>query len=147
MNLERLFQYDGWANREVVSRLREAGSPESSLRLLNHIVGAQWLWIARLNQEQAKTGVWPAMSLDEIASDLDRLREVWRSVLQRIDATTSIDYRNTKGQPWTSRVEDVLMHVIIHSAYHRGQIATVVRQGGNTPAYTDYIQATRSGAV
>lgn len=147
MNLERLFQYDDWANREVVARLREIGSPGPMVRLLNHVVGTQWVWIARLNDEQVKTAVWPELSIDEIANELDRLREVWRSVLQRIDATSSIEYRNTKGQLWTSRVEDVIMHVIMHSAYHRGQIATLVREGGNTPAYTDYIQATRSGAV
>ena len=39
------------------------------------------------------------------------------------------------------------MHVVMHGAYHRGQIATVVRQGGETPAYTDYVQARRTGAV
>jgi len=34
-------------------------------------------------------------------------------------------------------------HVTIHSAYHRGQIASDVRSAGQEPAYTDYIHAVR----
>jgi uncharacterized damage-inducible protein DinB len=44
-------------------------------------------------------------------------------------------------------VDDVLTHVILHSAYHRGQIASAVRAGGETPAYTDLIHAVRQGLV
>ncbi|MGH9479278.1 MAG: DinB family protein [Terriglobales bacterium] len=34
---------------------------------------------------------------------------------------------------------DILMHVALHSGYHRGQIAADMRSGGLEPAYTDYI--------
>ena len=54
---------------------------------------------------------------------------------------------NSKGQSWTSRVEDVLTHVLLHGAYHRGQIASALREAGLTPPYTDYIHATRSGRI
>jgi uncharacterized damage-inducible protein DinB len=37
--------------------------------------------------------------------------------------------------------------VVIHSAYHRGQIAADVRAAGHEPAYTDFIHATRTGRV
>jgi uncharacterized damage-inducible protein DinB len=40
-------------------------------------------------------------------------------------------------------VEEILTHVTIHSAYHRGQIASDVRSAGLEPAYTDYIHAVR----
>ncbi len=147
MNFERLFAYDDWANREEVTRLRDLGAPAGALRLLDHIIGAQWLWIERLRNEKQKTAVWPELTLDQAASELDKLREAWREILHHVDRTASIDYRNTKGEAWSSGVGDVLVHVVMHGAYHRGQIATLVRQGGNTPAYTDYIQATRTGAV
>jgi len=39
------------------------------------------------------------------------------------------------------------MHVIMHSAYHRGQIATDMRAAGLTPAYTDFIHSIRRGFV
>lgn len=147
MQLERLFKYDDWANREEVALLRSVGATQPVLRLLGHIIGAQWLWLARLRNEKSKMAVWPELTLDQCASELDPLRGAWTYILQHVELDASIDYRNTKGEAWSSRVDDVLMHVVMHGAYHRGQIATVVRQGGETPAYTDYIQATRTGAV
>jgi uncharacterized damage-inducible protein DinB len=42
-------------------------------------------------------------------------------------------------------VADVLTHVAMHGVYHRGQIAGAVRAANGTPAYTDYIQAVRTG--
>jgi uncharacterized damage-inducible protein DinB len=59
----------------------------------------------------------------------------------------NVKYRNSKGEPWSSRVEDILIHVLFHSAYHRGQIALQMRASGLTPAYTDFIHAVRQGFV
>jgi len=54
---------------------------------------------------------------------------------------------NSKGETWSSQVNDVLLHVITHSAYHRGQIASDMRAAGLTPAYTDFIHAIRQEIV
>jgi uncharacterized damage-inducible protein DinB len=58
---------------------------------------------------------------------------------------SGITYRNTKGEPWTNSVGDILMHVTMHSAYHRGQIAAAMRAEGHAPAYTDFIHGARQG--
>ena len=58
-----------------------------------------------------------------------------------------IDYRNSKGEPFSSRVEDIITHVLIHSAYHRGQAALEMRAAGLQPAYTDFIHGVRQGFV
>jgi uncharacterized damage-inducible protein DinB len=149
MEYERLFAYDDWANREVVANLRtfDAAAAAPGLRLLNHIIGAQWIWLSRLRSREPKMPVWPELSLDGALRELDELRGAWHDIWTRAIQGRSIEYRNTKGERHTSRVDDVLTHVVMHGAYHRGQIATLVRQGGNTPAYTDFIHATRSGAV
>jgi uncharacterized damage-inducible protein DinB len=59
----------------------------------------------------------------------------------------TVDYVNSKGEPWTSSVEDILTHTVLHSSYHRGQIASDMRASGHAPAYTDYIHARRRGFV
>jgi uncharacterized damage-inducible protein DinB len=56
-------------------------------------------------------------------------------------------YTNTKGEDWANTVGDILTHVLLHSAYHRGQVAAEVRAAGLTPALTDYIHAVRQGFV
>jgi uncharacterized damage-inducible protein DinB len=146
MQIERLFQYDDWANREEVARLRPTNIPPA-LRLLGHIIGAEWLWITRIRKENAKMAVWPELSLEQCAAELDPLRAAFREILQTVDRESKIDYRNSKGESWSNSVDDILTHVAMHGTYHRGQIATVVRQGGETPAYTDYIQAVRTGSL
>ena len=44
-----------------------------------------------------------------------------------------ITYRNSVGDQFTSTIEDILTHVAMHAAYHRGQIAALLRAGGDHP--------------
>lgn len=147
-HLRRLFDYDDWANRTEVDHLRGIEkAPVRAINLLAHIIGTQWLWYARLRAESSPMMVWPSLTLDECASHLGELRKLWHSVLDSADFNKTIEYTNSKGERWTSRVDDVLTHVILHGSYHRGQIAIVVRDGGEEPAYTDYIECTRRGWI
>ena len=142
----RLFRYDDWANREEVRHLRTSSHP-NALRLLGHIVGTQWLWYARLRGEPPREAIWPDLTLDGIEQSIDLIGSFWQEFLSGADFDGTISYTNSKGQPWTSRVEDVVMHVILHGAYHRGQIALALRTSGREPAYTDYIHCTRSELI
>jgi uncharacterized damage-inducible protein DinB len=58
-----------------------------------------------------------------------------------------VAYVNSLGESWTNAVEDILLHVIAHSAYHRGQVALALRSDGHEPAYSDYVHALRQGLV
>ena len=141
----KLFAYDDWANREEVSHLRSfAAPPAKAIKILAHIVGTEWLWLGRLRRESKPAMVWPDLTLDQVSEQIDRLRDEWPKEFEKKDV---VEYVNSKGEKWSSRADDILMHVILHGGYHRGQIATIVRQSGNEPAYTDYIHCVRSGFV
>ena len=150
-HLKRLFDYDAWANREALSVLREApGPPDRALRFLAHIAGAEGLWLARLRQEKPMLAVWPELRLPECEAALADLASGWSAYLDALDEAgvgSRVSYVNSKGEPWTSQVSDVLTHVVIHSAYHRGQVASEMRSAGHTPAYTDYIHCVRQGLL
>jgi uncharacterized damage-inducible protein DinB len=154
MSVERFrreLSYDGWANRTVLHHLqRESSPPASCVTWFAHILGAQSEWLARLTGAKSELPVWPKQTLDELEPALVRLRDEWTHFLERLapaDLARSIDYANSKGQRWSSRTEDVLAHVLLHGAYHRGQNASAMREAGLTPPCTDYIHATRSGLV
>src|ERR671919_1944208 len=133
--MDRLFLYEEWANGEEVSRLRAMDAPPPrALRILAHIAATQRLWLTRM-LGGTPPPVWPGWSLDEIASQLEALRAAWRDASPRIDREASITYVNSQGERWTSRNSDVLAHLLLHGAYHRGQIAIVVRDAGERPAY------------
>ncbi len=89
--------------------------------------------------------VWPELTFDDAANELDALKRAWREVLAAFDPRMDVAYTNSKGEPWTSSAGDIVMHVILHGAYHRGQIAIVIRAAGEEPAYTDFIHCVRSG--
>ncbi len=149
--LRRLFSYDDWANRETLASLEKAGSPPPrSQRFLSHIVGAEWLWLGRLRREKKVLAVWPELTLEECRSQIEELSRLWREYLAALDReklSESTAYVNSKGESWSSTVEDILTHVVMHSVYHRGQIAADMRSTGHEPAYTDFIHAVRQGFV
>jgi uncharacterized damage-inducible protein DinB len=144
--IRRLLRYDEWANREA---LASAGPPRA-LRLMAHVLGAEWLWLHRLRRTPPAAPVWPEWSAEECAVQAGRLPAEWTAYLADVDEAglaTAVEYVNSTGERWSSTVEDVLLHVVLHSAYHRGQVAAEVRAQGGRPAYTDFIHAVRQRRV
>jgi len=145
-----LFAYDAWANAESLQAVRGAATPAAAVRLMAHIAAAEQLWKGRLDADAAPTVVWPDCSVDEIATALGRLAGPWSTFLAGlgpVDLARSVAYVNSKGEQWSTTVEDILLHVVLHSSYHRGQVAYILRAGGFTPPYTDYVHCIRNGLV
>jgi len=150
VHLHRQFAYDAWANEETLATLRHAAPPPRSLKYMAHLISAEWLWLARLKQWKQTLEVWPTWSLDECEAQAGKLPPLWQEYLGRMRpaALSQVaSYTNSKGEAWTNTISDILTHVLLHSAYHRGQIATDMRAAGLTPAFTDFIHAVRRGFV
>jgi len=164
-HLRRQFAYDAWANRQVLAGLKmtvkmtelkmtelkmsDRPSPRP-LQLLAHILSAERLWLERILQQPQSLPVWPDFTLEQCETQIADLAQRWQEYLCQLSAAALADkvaYKNSKGEPWASTVEGVLTHVTLHSAYHRGQIASQLRAGGETPAYTDYIHAVRQDLI
>jgi uncharacterized damage-inducible protein DinB len=150
VRFRRMFEHTAWANETVLDALRAGPAPEKARAWLAHIVGAERLWLARLQHEPATMPVWPDLDLPTCGDELPALAAEWRRYLETLDEEgldESIGYRNSKGEFWTSTIGDILTHVLLHAHYHRGQIASAEREAGGIPAYTDYIHAVRSGLI
>ena len=147
----RLFAYDDWANRATLAAIEVADtSPPRSLKLLAHVAGAERLWLGRLRRQMRPATVWPDLDLAGCREALDDLARLWKEYLEALPPAgldETVAYVNSKGEPWTSSVEDILTHTVLHSSYHRGQIAADMRASGHAPAYTDYVHARRQGFV
>ena len=55
------------------------------------------------------------------------------------DLDGSRGYKTTEGKPYSNVLSDMLLHLANHSSYHRGQIATLLRQSRAVPQSTDFI--------
>lgn len=154
-NFQRMFTYDVWANRVCLDAMRAAGSlPADTLGRMAHILSAQKLWLERLLKQPQSVAVWPTLTIEHCAALAEEMSSAWQNYLSRLgnqfaagSPDDQVEYRNTKGEPWSNRVEDILLHVLFHSTYHRGQIALQIRSFGFTPASTDFIHAVRQGFV
>jgi uncharacterized damage-inducible protein DinB len=147
--LRRQFFYDGWANREALNAIRAAGDEDKrSLQLMAHILAAGRVWLERLKQVPQSVPVWPQSDLAACETEAKKLESEWLEYMNSVaDLSQTITYKNTKGEEWSSSIGDILTHVLMHSAYHRGQIASHMREEGHTPAYTDFIHAVRQGHI
>lgn len=147
--LLKLFDHLAWADGEAV-RVLEAlpegtAEREHAVKAYAHLAAAAHVWLVRLEHRSPVHAVWPDLSLAEsraLADDsLAGLRR--HAGREEGDLATAVEYRNSAGRVFRNTAADVLMHVVLHGSYHRGQLALLTRQGGGSPAATDYIAFVR----
>lgn len=150
-HLRRLFDHVAWADERALAAL--AAAPEASraepLRLLGHVLAAERVWLLRLRGEDAAAQpIWPALGLSECAALAAANAEAFTRYLAGLTdeaAAAEVSYANSRGASFRSRVADVLTHVALHGAYHRGQVAASLRAAGAEPVNTDFITFARAG--
>ena len=144
-----LFDHVEWADRLVLASLREAENPPpKTLEVYAHILGAEHVWLSRINGVAPRFAVWPSLGIDEVERLAAANVEGYAMILSAITSDSldaPITYRNSAGDQFTSTLDDILTHVALHGSYHRGQIAAALRAAGQAPNPTDYI-AFRRGA-
>ncbi|HEV2018730.1 MAG TPA: DinB family protein [Gemmatimonadaceae bacterium] len=143
----KVFQHLNWADARVLESLRAAHNVlKKDQDLYAHILGSEHVWLSRIGGTAPKLTVWPSLTLDEcerLAAENAVAYQKLTSDLTSEGMERAITYRNSASDEYTSTLEDILTHVSLHGAYHRGQIAASVRAAGDTPIPTDYIAFTR----
>lgn len=147
---QRMFDYDLWANQRALESISSVTSQDEALRFLAHIVGAHRIWLGRFDvPTSGPAEPWLMLNAEECGAAIRETHSAWRDLLNQMTPEKlagDIVYRNSKGDEFRNPTAEVLTHVVIHSAYHRGQVATAVRQAGGKPAPTDYIVYVRQQA-
>jgi uncharacterized damage-inducible protein DinB len=144
-NIKHLFSYNEWANRRVIEALKASSNPSAkAIRALTHLLIAEKEWLKRLqnDEDSTRTDFWPEETLEACEALADEVTKAYREMLDGLSddqLKRAATYKNSKGVEYTTTYEDIFTHVLMHSAYHRGQVAMATRAEGDTPAYTDYI--------
>ena len=158
-----LIDYNYWARDRILAsadQLSEeqltrpvASSFGSVLDTLVHMHFAEWIWYQRWH------GVSPTTGPDKTTlTSVAALRDVWRPLEAQIrafveslgpaDLPRIVDYKLLSGQTASSSFWQMIVHVVNHGGYHRGQIATMLRVIDATPAQsTDMIVFFRENSV
>lgn len=157
MNVEDfrlLFEYNSWANRRTLDSCaalsdeqltRDLGSSYRSIRdTLVHIMLIEWLWHERWHG-RSHSAYPPNSEFPDLAAIRRRWEEIDGNLRDYIASLTAedlrrlIEYKTTAGVPQASPPWQMLQHVANHGTYHRGQIATLLRQSGAKAGSTDMI--------
>lgn len=143
--LRHQFAYNEWANRCVFEAF---GSPENqspkAVRLFAHLLLTEKMYLLRILRNADTTGFdfWQYETLAECEALMRENSSAYGAFLKDLteeDLSRITTYKHSKGIEYRNTYREMLTHVLAHSAYHRGQVAWVVRIGGGTPAYADYI--------
>lgn len=144
----RLLDHELWAAAGVARSLSVAQVPDLARARFAHLAGTHATWLARAHGRPATLKVWPELAVVDALACLRDSIQAWR---QLVDAPGELErraeYVNTAGESWSNTVGEMLTHVLLHSAYHRGQIASDLRRAGLEPVNSDYIQAVRTGKL
>ena len=158
-----LMDYNYWARDRALASAEHLSGEELSRSLgssfgsvldtLVHIYSAEWIWYRRWQGESPSA----RPDTSELVS-VAALRDAWMALEAQIKAFVDalgpaglhrmIEYKSLTGQSSTSPYWQMIVHVVNHGTYHRGQVATMLRQLGAKPAVsTDLIVFFREHTV
>lgn len=138
---KELFEYNHHTNQKLWAIFNENPNKtsEKSMKLYSHILNAHHIWNSRINAVQATYEVWKLHPIQN-CMDIDKANyENSLLILDKFDLNEIMNYKTTNGLAFNNSIRDTLFHVINHSTYHRGQIASDFRQNGLEPLVSDYI--------
>jgi uncharacterized damage-inducible protein DinB len=152
-SLRHQFDYNEWANQRWFILLKDSSNQsQNAIRVFAHLLLTEKMYLLRILRGEDTTGFdfWRYSQLDECEMLLadnkvaysNFLRDLTESDLERVAR-----YKNSRGGEYCNTFRQMLTHVLLHSTYHRGQVASAVRTGGGKPANTDYITYLRQSKL
>jgi len=153
-NIGDLYEYNRWANAGILDAAakltaeeftKDLGNSYRSVRdTLVHIMSAEWIWLMRWKEISPKMMLLPSDFLTISAlkaqwSEIENEQKDFLSDVTDESLEQVIEYVNTESQSFKYRLWQMMVHVVNHSSYHRGQITTMLRQLGAEPIATDFL--------
>jgi uncharacterized damage-inducible protein DinB len=152
--ISSLFAQKAWANNELFNVLATVTASEhsdvvhSAVRMLNHIYVVDRIFQAHLMGEQhgySATNTNDTPVLDKLQFSVAET-DAWFLAYVR-DATPGqlaerIAFRFTDGDAGTMSREEMLLHVITHGSYHRGNVGQMLKSVSVAPPrdlYTKFL--------
>jgi uncharacterized damage-inducible protein DinB len=112
----------------------------------------EWLWLERW-QGRSPDKFPPATDFPTLDSVRSRWSEIERNLVEYIaslkaeDLERLIEHKTTAGVPQSAPLWQMLQHLVNHGTYHRGQVATMLRQLDAKAVSTDLIVFYRERAA
>lgn len=141
-HLRGLFHYNDWANRRIITALKENYS-ERSHQILAHLLTTEQEYFERLyGKDSTGFDFWQHLSLEECGALARKTAERYEKLIRRFEEEgldIKAKYKTSEGIEFENTFREMLTHVLFHSSIHRGNIILKMREEGFTPPKIDYI--------
>jgi uncharacterized damage-inducible protein DinB len=150
----KMYDYHKWANNQVISRIKEL--PESVYhkeiqsvfpsvaKTLTHIYRVDSGWLGIMSGKGFEEAMQSGEEKEPIAihemqgmfSDLSERYQMFFS--RQSDMERIIEFHNPWAGPTAVSLSDIVIHVVNHGTYHRGNLSAMLRQLDHSTVMTDY---------
>lgn len=139
--IKNLFAYNHQINQSLEERFRSYDYRLDSeiVRLASHMLNAHQIWVDRVEGRSSLKSPWEDFPLDTFGSRNHELHVLTEDLLESKDLQGIVRFKTFAGVEFEKKIADILVHIVNHSTYHRGQIALLMRKGGLEPVSSDYI--------
>ena len=142
-----LFRYDKWATQQLLSKFDyQPPINQRIYELLSHVLSAQQIWLDRCNNATQSVALWAERTPESLRYDTERYYLSWINYLDGLETAEfdkMVNYTNSKGDTFTTRLTDIIAHVINHGTHHRGEMLIHMKQEGFELPNIDYITFVR----
>ena len=152
--MQSLFAQKSWANNELFNALaavtdaQHAAAVHTATRTLNHIYVVDRIFRGHLLGEQhgytaTNTDSTPELEeLQFVVAETDAWYESYVSMCSDEILSESVTFQFTDGDAGMMTREEMLLHVITHGSYHRGNVGQVLKSISVAPPrdlYTKFL--------
>ncbi|MGD0547880.1 MAG: DinB family protein [Terracidiphilus sp.] len=131
--------------------LRPLGNSFPSVRdTLVHLLAVEWLWLERWRGRSPRVLLFP-----EDFPTLAVICERWHTVEQEMKEYLAalpeealeqpMTCIGTRGNTWSYALWRMMVHLLEHQTYHRGQVTALLRQLELEPPKVDFLDAQDAG--
>jgi uncharacterized damage-inducible protein DinB len=149
-----MYNYHVWANETLFNRLIELSDDvyqqeiqsvfPSISKVVSHMYIVDQLWFHIVSGKNMPE----ALEIEKESGDgkgIEEMDRLFRSLSNRckkfLDTQENIDEVRVLNIPWEGNREtslsEMIMHIVTHATYHRGNITSMLRQMGHASVTTD----------
>jgi uncharacterized damage-inducible protein DinB len=140
--IRELFQYQSWADLQIVAAAKLYGEDAELRKTLHHIVVVQRFFLFECSGREfnADLEMQPPDTFDELEQ---LFRDTHAEALEYVATLDAVALDTLLDRPPLDKmkptVRTALMQTVLHTQHHRGQVAIRLRGLGATPPTVDYI--------
>lgn len=154
---KEMFKYHAWANQTILGRIKEL--PPSVLgqeanssfptiaHALSHIYAVDKMWYLVLTGTGMREAFEACIRVNQrVLASVDEYSEMFARLSERFEkwfqSQTDLEQTVMLDNPFAgfreTRLSEMVLHMVNHGTYHRGNVSTMLRQLGHASVMNDY---------